>query len=129
MPNEKGNKPSVFSARLQILREHQEYSQKEAAEHLNILPDTYSRYKCDIKEPDFQTLKRIAIFFYVSIDYLLDDEDECVGRDAYLRLIQLCNGGTIPSINNYLTSENAEQSKPLWKQFIRTRNRKEPISK
>ncbi len=61
-----------------MLRVHQEFSSKEAAEQLDILPDTYSRYERGIREPDFQTLKRIANFFHVSIDYLLDNEDEVV---------------------------------------------------
>ncbi len=73
---EKGNKDSIFGVKLRILREHQEFSQKEAAEQLNILPDTYSRYERGIREPDYQTLKHIANFFHVSIDYLLDNEDD-----------------------------------------------------
>ncbi len=78
MPNENGNKQSTFSVRLRMLREHQEFSQKEAAKQLNILPDTYGHYERGVREPDFQTLKRIANFFHVSIDYLLDNEDEVV---------------------------------------------------
>lgn len=78
MPNENGNKQSTFSVRLRMIREHQEFSQKEAAEQLNILPDTYGHYERGVREPDFQTLKRIANFFHVSIDYLLDNEDEVV---------------------------------------------------
>ncbi len=59
---EKGNKTSIFGVKLRMLREHQEFSQKEAAEQLNILPDTYSRYERGIREPNFQTLKHIANF-------------------------------------------------------------------
>ncbi len=70
------NKNSVFGVKLRMLREHQEFSQKEAAERLKILPDTYSRYERGIREPDYKTLKHIANFFHVSIDYLLDNEDE-----------------------------------------------------
>lgn len=70
------NKNSVFGVKLRMLREHQEFSQKEAAERLKILPDTYSRYERGIREPDYKTLKHIANFFNVSIDYLLDNEDE-----------------------------------------------------
>ena len=73
---EKGNKKSIFGSKLRILREHQEFSQKEAAEQLKILPDTYSRYERGIREPDYATLKQIANFFHVSIDYLLDNEDD-----------------------------------------------------
>ena len=76
MPNENENRQSTFSVRLRMLREHQEFSQKEAAEQLNIRPDTYGHYERGLREPDFQTLKHIANFFHVSIDYLLDNEDD-----------------------------------------------------
>ncbi len=66
----------IFGVKLRNLREHQEFSQKEAAEKLNIAPATYSRYERGVREPDFNTLKRIANFFHVSIDYLLDNEDD-----------------------------------------------------
>lgn len=66
----------IFAVKLRNLREHQEFSQKQAAEQLNIAPATYSRYERGIREPDFNTLKRIANFFHVSIDYLLDNEDD-----------------------------------------------------
>ncbi len=66
----------IFGTKLRNLREHQEFSQKQAAEKLNIIPATYSRYERGIREPDFNTLKQIANFFHVSIDYLLDNEDD-----------------------------------------------------
>lgn len=66
----------IFGTKLRNLREHQEFSQKQAAEELHIAPATYSRYERGVREPDFHTLKRIANFFHVSIDYLLDNEDE-----------------------------------------------------
>lgn len=74
MDKEKTN--IIFSTKLRNLREHQEFSQKQAAERLNIAPATYSRYERGVREPDFNTLKRIANFFHVSIDYLLGNEDE-----------------------------------------------------
>ncbi|MBQ9365931.1 MAG: helix-turn-helix transcriptional regulator [Schwartzia sp.] len=76
MLNENDNRQSTFSVRLRMLREHQEFSQKEAAKQLRIRPDTYGHYERGLREPDFQTLKHIANFFHVSIDYLLDNEDD-----------------------------------------------------
>ena len=76
MPDNKGNKKTVFNSRLRMLREHQEFSQKEAAAHLNISPVTYSRYERGLREPSYHMLKQIANLFHVSIDYLLDNEDE-----------------------------------------------------
>lgn len=47
-------------------------TQKELAAQLNIAPSTLGNYIQDSREPDFETLKRIADYFDVSIDYLLD---------------------------------------------------------
>ena len=76
MPDNNGNQRTVFNNRLRLLREHQEFSQKEAAERLRITPVTYSRYERGLREPSYHMLKQIATLFHVSIDYLLDNEDD-----------------------------------------------------
>lgn len=47
-------------------------TQKEVAKQLNIAPSTLGSYAQNTREPDFSTLKSIAKYFDVSIDYLLD---------------------------------------------------------
>ena len=37
-----------------------------------MLPTTLGRYICNEREPDIETIKRIANYFHVSTDYLLD---------------------------------------------------------
>ena len=49
-----------------------EMSQKELANHLNLAASTVGNYIRNIREPDHETLKKIADYFSVSIDYLLD---------------------------------------------------------
>lgn len=57
--------------RIQYLLDQKEISQKEFAKKLNIAPTTLSGYIRDKREPDFVTLKRIAISLQTSVDYLL----------------------------------------------------------
>ena len=64
----------MFGERLRYIRQHQEFSQAEAAKALGISPVTYNRYECDQREPDFDTLRNIAKFFHVSLDYLLGND-------------------------------------------------------
>lgn len=66
----------MFGDKLRYLREHQEYTQADAAQKLGIGQTTYNRYERGVYEPDYKTLKKIANFFQVSIDYLLDNDDE-----------------------------------------------------
>lgn len=62
----------LFGDILQELLEKREMTQKQLAEHLNVAPSTISNYVQYSREPDFETLRQLADFFDVSIDYLLD---------------------------------------------------------
>ena len=68
----------MFCDRLRFLRQHQELSQGEAAKRLNLTHATYCRYETGVHQPDFDTLKKIANFFDVSIDYLLENDKGCI---------------------------------------------------
>ena len=71
----------MFHDKLRYLRVHQELSQGEVAQRLNMAQATYSHYERGRREPDFATLKKIANFFNVSIDYLLDNDDAPYAND------------------------------------------------
>ena len=62
-----------FGGNLRTLIEERDMTQKELAAKLNIAPSTMGSYVQNTREPDFATLKSIAKFFNVSIDYLLDN--------------------------------------------------------
>ena len=63
-----------FGARLRALREEQGLYQKDLAEKLG-LSQTISNYENNERFPDQKTLHKIADFFNVSIDFLLDRTD------------------------------------------------------
>lgn len=62
-----------FGENLRTLIEERDMTQKELAAQLNIAPSTMGSYVQNTREPDFATLRSIAKFFNVSIDYLLDN--------------------------------------------------------
>ena len=62
-----------FGDNLRTLIEERDMTQKELAAQLNIAPSTMGSYVQNTREPDFATLKAIAKFFNVSVDYLLDN--------------------------------------------------------
>ena len=64
----------MFCEKLRYLRKHQELSQMEVCERTGISQSAYSRYECGTNEPDLQTLKKLAIFFDCTVDYLLEIE-------------------------------------------------------
>lgn len=61
-----------FGDNLRTLIEERDMTQKEVALQLHIAPSTLGSYVQNAREPDFSTLKSLARYFHVSIDYLLD---------------------------------------------------------
>lgn len=65
-----------FGDNLRTLIEERDMTQKELALYLNIAPSTLGSYVQNTREPDFSTLKLLAKYFEVSIDYLLDNPSD-----------------------------------------------------
>jgi len=60
-----------FGKRFKTLRLEKNLTQAELAKILSIGESTISFYESDKREPDYETLQKIADFFNVSVDYLL----------------------------------------------------------
>lgn len=65
----------MFNERLKKLRNSQGISQVEFAKRFNISTGTIGNWEVGKREPDFETIKRIADYFDVSVDYLLGRTD------------------------------------------------------
>ena len=61
--------------RLKDFREDKDISQKKMAEILNVAQTTYSDYELGKINTPLNTLKKLALFFDTSIDYLLELTD------------------------------------------------------
>ena len=62
----------MFSEKLKKLRKKKRLTQEQLAEQIDVARTTYSSYEQGRREPDNETLIRIADFFNVSLDYLLE---------------------------------------------------------
>ena len=62
--------------RLKEIREDRDLLQKDVAEFLNISQTNYSKYELGKINIPINTLKKLALFFDTSIDYLLGLTDE-----------------------------------------------------
>ena len=62
--------------RLRDFREDRDISQKKMAELMNVAQTTYSDYERGKINIPLDTLKKLALFFDTSIDYLLELTDE-----------------------------------------------------
>ncbi|MCI8497233.1 MAG: helix-turn-helix transcriptional regulator [Clostridiales bacterium] len=66
-----------------------ELSQKELAKDLNLAASTIGNYIRNVREPDHDTLKKIAAYFRVSVDYLLDYHSEKTETHEEDNLLQI----------------------------------------
>ena len=62
--------------RIKDLREDRDLLQKDVAKFLNISQTNYSKYELGKINIPINTLKKLALFFNTSIDYLLGLTDE-----------------------------------------------------
>ncbi len=62
--------------RLRSLREDKDLSQSRVAEVLNCSQTTYSRYETGELNIPLDSLKKLAMFFHTSIDYIVGLTDE-----------------------------------------------------
>jgi len=66
----------LFSERLKDLRKKNGLTQEEASKRLDIARTTYSGYERGTSEPDFNTLNKLAKFYEVDLNWLLEGKKE-----------------------------------------------------
>ncbi len=92
---------------LRRLLEENGMTQKELARHMNIAPSTMGCYVQNSREPDYDTLKRIADFFAVSVDYLLDHHTSDIRSDDENDLLRIYRSMTPVEKELYLEQGRA----------------------
>ena len=60
-----------FASNIKKLREQIKLSQKDIADYLGVTRQAVASYECEKREPDYQTLIKLADLFGVTVDYLL----------------------------------------------------------
>lgn len=65
----------MLGARLKELREEHHLTQKAISEKLHLNSVTYLHYEKEQREPPLSVLADIALFYNVSVDYLLGLKD------------------------------------------------------
>ena len=65
----------VILSRLKELRRSRRITQLKLAMDLNLTQNTVSRYETGEREPGIAELVRIADYFHISVDYLLERTD------------------------------------------------------
>lgn len=66
----------MLGKRLSDLRKKHKITQVDISKKLGVNRSTYANYETGLREPDNETLQRLADYFEVSIDYLLGRTDD-----------------------------------------------------
>lgn len=69
------NQNNIFPQRLRELRLATGETQRQVSENVGVIPATLSAYEKGVKNPTIDTIKKIAIYFDVSVDWLLGLSD------------------------------------------------------
>lgn len=85
-----------FGDRLRSLRQSKDLSQSEFAKQIRISKSAVNMYERGEREPNFETLEKIADYFNVDLDYLLGKTD-CKNRN---QIVFQVNEKTPPSLND-----------------------------
>lgn len=83
-----------FGNRLRALLSDRNISQKNFAAEIGIAASTAGNYVNGVREPDYETLKRIAQYFQVSTDYLLGRKYDMATDDEQNELLLIFNSLT-----------------------------------
>ncbi|EJM7954258.1 TPA: helix-turn-helix transcriptional regulator [Listeria monocytogenes] len=65
----------MFAKRLRELRKVDRKTQQQMADLLGVSRPAYTAYELGRREPDFETLNKLALIFGVTVDYLLGRSD------------------------------------------------------
>ncbi len=109
-----------FGAVLRNILEERDISQRKMAQDLNMGASTVGNYIRDVREPDLKTVKRIADYFSVSTDYLLEHPVPVISEENHNRALQILGSLSQEDQNLWL-----EQGKLL----LRLHGSAKPISK
>lgn len=93
-----------FSKTLKTLRKEKHLTQEQLASYLNISRSTIAGYETKSRQPDFETLQRLADYFEVSIDFLITGENSIASQKAaYLHVDEISLELEMKSIYQQLT--------------------------
>ena len=102
--------------KLKELRKTHKINQDELAKYLNISRQAYSHYEIGARQPSPETLKKLADYFNVSVDYLLErtesDEDRLIKNIGGFDLLSQ-EKGLIPLVGDVVAGVPIEASENI----------------
>ena len=93
---------NMFSERLRFLRETTGLSQIELAKKIGVAASTYRNYENTSREPNYDTLVKIASVLEVSTDFLLGAQQSEAQNDRLMLAISQLPKEAMPYLYDYV---------------------------
>lgn len=87
----------MFYKKLKELRKNNKLSQQDIASLLNVSQPTVGSWETGRTEPDNETLKKLATYFNITVDYLLNGKNKNLIIDSEKKCIKVPVLGKIPA--------------------------------
>lgn len=101
-----------IASNLKFLRKRKGYTQSEVAAALNLKRSTYSGYENEVAQPSLDDVVRMASFYHVSVDLLLQIDISSIGEMQLLEIERgsdpYIRGSQIRVLSTTVDSENNE---------------------
>lgn len=119
----------IFGKRLATLRKEKGISQYEFADRIGFSRGQVANYEQGKREPDYETLQKIADFFNVSTDYLLGrtDNPDLIEEKNEESLLDPELGVFFKEIKN-APEDRQEQLRKIW-EIIKSEGNRKPGDK
>ncbi|WP_449463659.1 helix-turn-helix domain-containing protein [Streptococcus suis] len=112
----------MLGTRLQTLRVDNGKNKEELSIYLNMTVDAYSRYETGKRQPSVDNLVKLAIFYGVSLDYLLGRDDieiPVFDRESVVSYRDLVELGVNPKLAHGIVAQ-IDSSKPFEERIRRS---------
>lgn len=97
---------SLLPERLKELRHKMNFTQQKVADDLQISRKLLSNYECGIREPNIDMLYSLALYYFVTVDYLIGASSVELPDKQYPEfIVNLMND------SNYLSNESLQDLK------------------
>lgn len=109
----------MLGERLRRLRTQKKLTQTEFANKIGITRGTYAHYEINKRQPDYETLVKIAEFYNVSTDYLLGATDNPAPTPKDQKLKEFLERPGVPyDDETYLSDEQVKLLRNLLEQVV-----------
>lgn len=94
---------SLLPERLRVLRGKMNRTQQQVADDLQISRKMLSNYECGIREPNIDMLYSLALYYFVTVDYLIGASSVELPDKQYPNFI-----ANLMNDSNYLSNESLQ---------------------